>query len=127
MPDVPENRLRLLSRLRAECWAPAGCRMPRKIEQDGLRVTFERPWSAHMMAIDGTWRRECTVREISERGARLFVETSVQGLALSEFFLLLSSTGLAYRRCQLERVNGPELEVGFLRQKKTKKSDKERD
>lgn len=31
------------------------------------------------------------------------------------FFLLLSSTGLAYRRCQLDRVNGEELEVSFLR------------
>jgi hypothetical protein len=31
-------------------------------------------------------------------------------LTLNEFFLL-SSTGLAYRRCQLVRVNGKELEV----------------
>jgi len=30
----------------------------------------------------------------------------MQGLALKEFFLLLSSTGLAYRRCRLDWVNG---------------------
>jgi hypothetical protein len=34
---------------------------------------------------------------------------------LKEFFLLLSSTGLAYRRCELERVNGTEIEVQFLK------------
>ena len=26
----------------------------------GERVTFERGFPAHMMGIDGTWRRECT-------------------------------------------------------------------
>ncbi|GLR99510.1 hypothetical protein ACVMFA_007263 [Bradyrhizobium liaoningense] len=39
---------------------------------------------------------------------QLQVGTSIEGLTLNEFFLLLSSTGLAYRRCQLERVNGEE-------------------
>jgi hypothetical protein len=48
-------------------------------------------------------------------------------LTLNEFFLLLSSTGLAYRRCQLERVNGEELQVSFIRQKaKAKKSSDKR-
>ena len=70
-----------------------------------------------MMAIDGTWRRSCSVVEVSEVGAKLHVEASIEGLALKEFFLVLSSTGLAYRRCQLDRVNGDELEVAFLRQK----------
>jgi len=44
---------------------------------------------------------------------------------IRELFLLLSSTGLAYRRCQLDRVNGDELEVSFLRQKARKKSSGE--
>lgn len=95
--------------------------MPHKIEQDGPRVNFERPLPAHMMAIDGTWRRSCIVANVSESSATLLVETSVEGLALSEFFLLLSSTGLVYRRCRLDRVNGSELGVSFLRQKKPKK------
>jgi hypothetical protein len=35
------------------------------------------------------------------------------------------STGLAYRRCQLAKVNGEELEVTFLRQKNKTKRTKE--
>lgn len=69
------------------------------------------------MAFDGTWRRSCTMEDVSDGGARLtVVEGSVQGLPLKEFFLLLSSTGLAYRRCELAWVNGDQLGVTFLKQ-----------
>ena len=101
--------------------------MPKRLEPDGPHVTFERPLSAHMMAIDGTWRRSCTVKDVSDRGATLQLDTSVQGLALNEFFLLLCSRGLAYRRCQLNKVNGAELEVRFLHQRKTTKKAIEKD
>jgi hypothetical protein len=80
------------------------------------RVVFERGYPVNIMAIDGTWRRSCTMEDVSDGGARLTVEGSVQGLALKEFFLLLSSTGLAYRRCQLAWVNGDQLGVYFLKQ-----------
>jgi hypothetical protein len=83
--------------------------------QKGERVTFERGIPAHMMGIDGTWRRECTMEDISETGAKLSVEGSVEGLNLKEFFLLLSSTGLAYRRCELSWVNGDQIGVNFLK------------
>jgi hypothetical protein len=81
----------------------------------GERVTFERGFSAHMMSIDGTWRRDCTMEDVSETGAKLTVEGSVEGLHLKEFFLLLSSTGLAYRRCELSWVNGDQIGVNFLK------------
>ena len=81
----------------------------------GERVTFERGIAAHMMGIDGTWRRNCTMEDISEIGAKLTVEGSVEGLHLKEFFLLLSSTGLAYRRCELAWVNGDQIGVNFLK------------
>ena len=68
-----------------------------------------------MMGIDGTWRRECMMEDISETGAKLTVEGSVEGLHLKEFFLLLSSTGLAYRRCELAWVNGDQIGVNFLK------------
>ena len=77
----------------------------------GERVTFERGFSAHMMGIDGTWRRDCTMEDVSETGAKLTVDGSVEGLHLKEFFLLLSSTGLAYRRCELAWVNGDQIGV----------------
>jgi hypothetical protein len=89
--------------------------------QKGERVTFERGFAAHMMGIDGTWRRNCTMEDVSETGAKLTVEGSVVGLHLKEFFLLLSSTGLAYRRCELAWVNGDQIGVNFLKTGEKKK------
>lgn len=51
---------------------------------------------------------------ISTIDAELQLEGSVQGLNLKEFFLLLSSTGLAYRRCEFVRVNGAKIDVRVL-------------
>jgi PilZ domain len=87
----------------------------------GERITFERGIGAHMMGIDGTWRRDCTMEDISETGAKLIIDGSVEGLNLKEFFLLLSSTGLAYRRCELAWVNGNQLGVNFLKPADKKK------
>ncbi|MCP3401870.1 MULTISPECIES: hypothetical protein [unclassified Bradyrhizobium] len=99
--------------------------MPKEKEQAGRKVTFEHHLPAQIMAIDGTWRRSCRVKEVSEAGGILQVEGSIEGLALTEFFLVLSSTGLAYRRCLLDRVNGDELAVTFLRQKNNAKKASE--
>ena len=89
--------------------------------QFGERVIFDRGYDAHMMAIDGTWRRACSVLDVSETGAKMTVEGSIVGLPLKEFFLLLSSTGLAYRRCELAWVNGEEIGVNFLKHSTKKK------
>jgi hypothetical protein len=96
-------------------------RMAAEQRRSGERVTFERGFGAHMMGIDGTWRRECTMEDVSETGAKLTVEGSIEGLHLKEFFLLLSSTGLAYRRCELAWVNGDQIGVNFLKQGDKKK------
>jgi hypothetical protein len=74
------------------------------------------------MAIDGIWRRGCWMIDVSEVGARLTVETSIAGLNLKEFFLLLSTTGLAYRRCELSWVKANELGVLFIKNAPTKAS-----
>jgi hypothetical protein len=84
-------------------------------QRKARRVVFERGYNAQMMGIDGTWRRACKVEDISDTGAKLSVESSIDGLPLKEFFLVLSSTGLAFRRCQLAWVNGDSLGVFFLR------------
>jgi hypothetical protein len=87
------------------------------------RVDFERGIRVYIMGIDGTWRRECTMVDVSQSGARLRIEGSAEGLDLKEFFLLLSSTGLAFRRCQLVRMDGDQIGVRFLaRDKAIKKS-----
>jgi hypothetical protein len=91
---------------------------PKKVSE---RVAFGRGYDVCIMAIDGTWRRDCLLQAISDVDAVLTVEGSIQGLNLKEFFLLLSSTGLAYRRCELVRVNGTEMDVQFLKAKPRKK------
>jgi hypothetical protein len=85
------------------------------------RVTFSRGYGVCIMGIDGTWRRDCLLNAISDNDAILTVAGSIQGLNLKEFFLLLSSTGLAYRRCELVRVNGTEIDVQFLKGKNKKR------
>jgi hypothetical protein len=79
----------------------------------GKRVRFDRGLAASLMAIDGTWRRECTVVDISDEGAQLSA-ANVGGLQLTEFFLLLTAVGVAYRRCQLTWVNGETIGVTFI-------------
>lgn len=84
-------------------------------QRGNSRVVFERGVPAQMMGIDGTWRRECTMEDVSGSGAKLTIDGSVEGLHLKEFFLLLSSTGLAYRRCELAWMNGDQIGVNFLK------------
>ena len=88
------------------------------------RVMFGRGYDVCIMAIDGTWRRDCLLQAISDIDALLIVEGSVHGLNLKEFFLLLSSTGLAFRRCQMVRVTGDQIGVKFLAGDKFRKSPK---
>jgi hypothetical protein len=90
------------------------------------RVEFERGVHVHIMGIDGTWRRDCMMFDVSQTGARLCIEGSFEGLDLKEFFLLLSSTGLAFRRCQLVRVAGDQIGVEFMERDRAKKVPQKR-
>jgi hypothetical protein len=84
-------------------------------------VRFEQGLQARLIGIDGTWRRDCIVNEVSDDGARLKVLSPITGLHLSEFFLSFSSVGLAFRRCELAWVNGEQLGVTFLRHGRRRK------
>jgi hypothetical protein len=88
------------------------------------RVIFERGIDAYVMGIDGTWRRDCTLVDVSQTGTKLTIHGSVEGLHLKEFFLLLSSTGLAYRRCELAWVNGDQIGARFVTRPEKKKQGK---
>jgi len=90
------------------------------------RVDFERGIHVFIMGIDGTWRRDCMMIDVSQTGARLLIEGSFEGLDLKEFFLLLSSTGLAFRRCRMVRVDGDQIGVQFLARDKAKKNSLKR-
>ena len=88
------------------------------------RVDFEHGIPVFIMGIDGTWRRNSMMIDVSQTGARLCVQGSLEGLDLKEFFLLLSSTGLAYRRCRMIRLTGDQIGVEFLTTKKNVKKKK---
>ena len=90
------------------------------------RVDFERGIHVYIMGIDGTWRRDCVMIDVSQTGARLRIEGSYEGLDLKEFFLLLSSTGLAYRRCKMVRVAGDQVGIEFLERDTAKKKTTKR-
>ncbi len=94
-------------------------------KRHGQRVEFERGFPVVIMAIDGTWQRECLMLDASETGAKLSLgQGSLKGLELKEFFLLLSTVGSAFRRCELAWVNGEQFGAQFVQQ--TKQSAKVR-
>ena len=83
----------------------------------GQRVEFEHGFPVVIMGIDGTWRRQCTMLDASETGAKLSLENgSLIGLDLKEFFLVLSSVGNAFRRCEMAWVNGDQFGAKFVEQ-----------
>lgn len=86
------------------------------------RVQFSRGVAVRIVAIDGTWARECTMLDVSERGAKLAIKDSIGKLSLREFFLVLSTTGNAFRRCELAWINGDQIGVRFKPKEETKLS-----
>src|ERR1700681_591113 len=81
----------------------------------GSRFVSQEGFLARVMAIDGTWCRDCKIMDVSDYGAKLRVDKSLEGLHLREFFLVLSRTGIAHRRCELVWFRGGELGVNFPR------------
>jgi hypothetical protein len=76
------------------------------------RVQFNPPLAVRMMAIDGTWCRDCLLIDASDTGAQF--EVAQVALAVKEFFLLLSFVGRpAFRRCKMVWVNGARMGVFF--------------
>src|SRR3569833_250933 len=67
------------------------------------------------IAIDGSCFRASIIHDVSEEGALLQFEKSLSGLNLDEFFLALSSTGVAFRRCKMAWVNGDQMGAHFIR------------
>lgn len=78
------------------------------------RVEFSKGVDVQMVAIDGTWNKPCVMLDVAVGGAKLTVADSIEGLSLKEFFLILSTTGRAFRRCELAWINGDRLGVRFL-------------
>jgi hypothetical protein len=68
----------------------------------------------NLMGSDGTWQRKCVLLDVSQTGAKIEVEGTLDVLQAKEFFLLLSSTGLAYRRCELIWIDGTMAGIHFV-------------
>ena len=88
------------------------------------RVEIEHSHPVNLMGVDGTWRRSCFLLDVSDSGAKLEVEGPVNVLQAREFFLLLSSTGLAFRRCELVWIDGAQVGVRFIAKDTKKKKAK---
>src|ERR1700682_6408281 len=84
-------------------------------QRRGPRFVSQYGFVAMVMAIDGTWYRDCKIMDISDFGGMLRIDQSVEGLCLQEFFLVLSRTGTAHRICQMVWFRGTELGVNFVR------------
>lgn len=81
------------------------------------RVRLEHRHAVNLMGVDGTWRRSCFLVDVSATGAKIEVEGSIEVLQAKEFFLLLSSTGLAFRRCELVWIDGCNAGIRFVKMK----------
>ena len=86
------------------------------------RVRFDHAQPVNLMGVDGTWRRSCVLLDVSQSGAKLEIDGSPDVLRAREFFLLLSSTGLAFRRCELVWVDGTQVGIKFTAAGKDKKA-----
>ena len=98
--------------------------MAKEGELKGEQVVFEAGFKARIMGIDGTWWRDCYIEVISQTGAKITVEGSVENLKLNEFFLMLSTVGNAHRNCELVYVKGDEIGVRFLQKGEGKRRNR---
>ncbi len=86
------------------------------------RVKMEHKQAVNLMGSDGTWRRSCVLLDVSQSGAKIEVEGTLDVLQAKEFFMVLSSTGLAYRRCELVWIDGTMAGVHFVSADSKKKA-----
>jgi hypothetical protein len=80
------------------------------------RVSFAKGIPARIIALDGTWSRDCLMLDAGDAGAKLEFKVSIAELKLEEFFLQLS-TSAVFRRCELAWVNGNQIGVHFVKKK----------
>ena len=78
------------------------------------RVKMDHRQPVNLMGSNGTWRRRCVLLDVSQSGAKIEVEGTLDVLQAKEFFMLLSSTGLAYRRCELVWIDGTTAGIHFI-------------
>ena len=78
------------------------------------RFRFEHPLDVRILAIDGTWCRDCQLIEVSESSAQI----SLSGSPVSdaEMILLLTKFGCpVFRMCKRTSVDGGLMNLAFHR------------
>jgi hypothetical protein len=75
-------------------------------KENHLGVTFGRGYDVCIVGIDGTWRRDCLRKTVSDNDAVLTVEGFRPGSQPEGILSPVVLHGFAYRRCELVRVNG---------------------
>jgi hypothetical protein len=80
------------------------------------RVQFDNGYTARIVALDGSWERACRVGDVSDTGAKITIDGPIVGIDLREFFLKLTPTGSAVRRCERIWLNGDEAGVRFVKE-----------
>lgn len=87
----------------------------------GRRVEFQHALTANIMGIDGTWKAECDVSDVSDTGARIVIGNQMKAQQLQEFFLIFPGNGLVFRRCEMRWVKGDNIGVHFIKEGSKKK------
>jgi PilZ domain-containing protein len=78
------------------------------------RVEFSAGVDVHIVASDGTWRLPCLMMDVAEGGAQLLLQKSLGSTRLTEFLLALSTTGGAFRRCEVVWMQENRIGVRFI-------------
>ena len=84
--------------------------------RNASRIQLGDGYTARIVAVDGSWERDCRIGDVSDTGAKLTIRGSVDDIDMRDFFLLLSPTGPAHRRCQRIWLNGEEAGVRFIKE-----------
>jgi hypothetical protein len=79
------------------------------------RVQLDNGYTARIVALDGSWERDCRVGDVSDVGAKLTINGPIVGIDMREFFLKLTPTGSALRRCERVWLEGDEAGVRFIK------------
>ena len=77
------------------------------------RVVFARGLPLRIIALDGTSYQDVTLLDVSDQGARFSVDGALAPSMTKEFFLVLTSSANAYRRCEVIWINGTHVGCGF--------------
>ncbi|MCD0422747.1 MAG: PilZ domain-containing protein [Rhodopseudomonas sp.] len=83
------------------------------------RVQFQRATSIEVciVGVDGLWRREGKLLDISESGVLLSCTAPIQGLDLRTFLLEFKPRGMASRLCSAVRVEAGRIAARFVKEK----------